>query len=95
MSLQITGVRKPNRNDPHEAISHYRWYDDDDNTRRLDERVVLIAWMERNEVSAYVIDKDTNKKVWCDIRTNQHGTKYLQTYADKKWTDNLLALPEC
>jgi len=23
------------------------------------------------------------------------GTKYVRTYRDKVWTDNLLALPEC
>lgn len=95
MALQIIGVRKPDRSNPHEAISHYRWYDDVENTRGTDNREELIKWMEKNKVSAYVLDKDTGRKVWCGIRENKYGTKYLQTYADKKWSDNLLALPEC
>lgn len=93
MALEITGIRKPNPQDPHEAISHYRWYDDVDNTRGLDEREGLIRWMESNKVDAYVADG--NVKVWCDIRKNIHGTKYLQTYADNKYTNNLLSLPQC
>lgn len=28
-------------------------------------------------------------------RESANGTKFVQTYADKVWTDNLLALPEC
>ncbi len=92
MGLQITGIRKPNPSDSHTAISHYRWIDDTDNTTGIDEREGLIKWMEANKVDAYV--GTGASKVWCDIRENDYGTKYLQTYADKKWTNNLLALPQ-
>ena len=92
-ALEITGIRKPDPDDPHEAISHYRWHDDDDDTAGIDEREALIKWMEDNSVKAYVADGAG--KVWCGIRENKHGTKYLQTHADRKWTDNLLALPQC
>jgi hypothetical protein len=92
MALQITGIRKPNPDDPHEAISHYRWHDDVDNSNGIDEREALIKWMEDNKIRAYVAD--VSKKIWCGIRKNAHGTKYLQTYADDKWTNNLLALPQ-
>jgi hypothetical protein len=93
MALQITGIRKPDRDDPHEAISHYRWFDHADDTAGVDEREVLIKWMQDHEVDAYV--EDDEGKVWCGIRENKYGTKYLQTYADKRWTDNLLSLPPC
>ncbi len=93
MALEITGIRKPEPNDPHEAISHYRWHDDDDNTNGIDERTALIKWMEDNKVDAYVANG--SGKVWCAIRENKYGTKYLQTYADKTWNDNLLSLPQC
>jgi hypothetical protein len=93
MALEITGIRKPNPQDPHEAVSHYRWYDDEDNTRGIDEREALISWMQSHKVDAYVADGAS--KVWCGIRENSHGTKYLQTYSDSKYTNNLLSLPQC
>lgn len=93
MALQITGIRKPNPTDPHEAISHYRWFDHSDNTAGIDEREALIAWMEKNEVSAFV--SNGSSKAWCGIRKNQYGTKYLQTYADEQWNNNLLSLEQC
>lgn len=94
MALQITGIRKPDPTDPHEAVSHYRWYDNVEDTRGIDEREALIRWMESHNTDAYVLDSDGHK-VWCDIRKNSHGTKWLQTYADKKYTNNLLLLPQC
>lgn len=44
--------------------------------------------------TAYVRDNRGNT---ANVGTREHtnGTKYLQTYADKVWSDNLLALPEC
>lgn len=93
MALQITGIRKPDPEDPHEAISHYRWLDDTDNTVGIDEREALIKWMEINKIDAYVADG--TRKVWCAIRENKHSTKYLQTYSDGEWSNNLLALPQC
>lgn len=93
MALEITGIRKPEPQDPHEAISHYRWYDDADDTRGIDEREALIRWMESHNTDAYV--KDGAVKIWCDIRKNSYGTKYLQTYSDNKYSNNLLSLPQC
>lgn len=40
--------------------------------------------------------QDSQKnKAYVGTRENAYGTKYLQTYADQVWTNNLLALPEC
>ncbi len=43
---------------------------------------------------AYVTDYRVNK-AFVGTREHSNGAKYLQTYADGVWTDNLLALPEC
>jgi hypothetical protein len=45
-------------------------------------------------VGPYVTDRFGNKAS-VGARENNNGTKYLQTYADQVWTDNLLSLPEC
>jgi hypothetical protein len=43
---------------------------------------------------AYVMDVFGNK-AYVATRENAYGTQYLQTYADRVWTDNLLSLTEC
>jgi hypothetical protein len=91
MSIQITHVRKQDRGSKHEAISHYGC-PNKDGTLGIHERESFIKWLEDNEVKAYV--SDGTNKAWCGIRDNGH-IKYLQTYADKVWTDNLLSLPSC
>ncbi|HEU4914913.1 MAG TPA: DUF3892 domain-containing protein [Candidatus Saccharimonadales bacterium] len=92
MALQITGIRKPGSRDSHEAISHYRWRKDHNGETGIDARLDVISYLERNNEKAYV--SVGGSTAWCGIRTNQYGTKYLQTYADGKWDDNLLSLPE-
>ena len=58
----------------------------------------------RDEMVAFV-DINGNNSVWCPdrdpskqgawVHTNSNGrTRYVQTVADGRWTDNLLALPE-
>ncbi len=91
MPLQITHIRKPVPNDPHEAISHYG-SPKEDGTLGIYEREYLIKWLEDNNIKAFV--SDTSNKVWCGIRDNGH-IKYLQTFADDKWSNNLLSLPQC
>ena len=39
--------------------------------------------------------KEGNASVWVGVKISAAGNKYLQTYADGIWRDNLLALPEC
>ncbi len=43
---------------------------------------------------AYVRDGASNT-VRVGTAVSARGTKYVRTYRDKVWTDNLLALPEC
>jgi len=39
--------------------------------------------------------KEGNASAWVGVRTSAAGNKFLQTYADGVWKDNLLALSEC
>jgi len=43
---------------------------------------------------AYVINTFGNRASVA-ARENSNGTKFVQTYSDKVWTNNLLSLPEC
>ncbi len=94
MAFQITGIRKPGGADnSHEAISHYRWVDDGKSQSTITERLTVVSWVEDKKIPAYVADG--TRKIWCEVRQNQNGTKFLQTQADGQWSNNLLALPEC
>lgn len=83
----------------HEHISHLAW-------DQLDEtgKVLQSAFSSREEMVQY-IEKYGNNSVWCPDRNPQvmgawvhvHSngyTKYVQTVADGRKTDNLLSLPQ-
>jgi hypothetical protein len=94
MSVRITCVTKPGGNqNPHTAITRLGWLNESSNQRGISTREELWQWI-KNGGEAYVKDALGNiVRVGADV--NEHGTKYVRTYADGKWTDNLLALPPC
>ena len=87
---RIDCVNKPNRNSPHEHITHVggpaggRWKDTTAN---------VVRFIENQEHRFYT--QEGNASAWVGVRTSAAGNKFLQTYADGIWKDNLLALPEC
>jgi len=95
MSVRITCINKDNGNhdNPHEAISHYGWVEDGSAKTGKSSRVALVEWI-GNKNFAYVTDSDGNK-VKCYVNISQKGNKFLQTYSDGRYTNNLLSLPEC
>ena len=78
----------------HEHIE-YLWYQDDQtNATGVKTRAEMVAYVKKNG----------NESVWCPdsnpllkgawVHTNSNGlVEYVQTVADKRWTDNLLNLP--
>lgn len=96
MSVRITCINKPGgyHEDEHHAISHLGWAEDGTGKTGKSTRLEMYDWIRNQGGDAYVLDSKGNKaKV--ETRENQNGTKYVQAYADRVWTDNLLALPEC
>lgn len=57
-------------------------------------RVEIYNWLKSENGKAYVTDGSGNR-AYLYPKENSTGTKFVQTYADKVWTDNLLYLPEC
>jgi Protein of unknown function (DUF3892) len=96
MTIRITCINKSGGDhaDPHHAISHLGWVEDGSGKTGKNTRVEIYDWIEEKKGSAYVSDS-RNNRAQVGTRINANGTKYLQTYADQVWTDNLLALPEC
>lgn len=95
MAIRITCINKSGgyHENPHEAISRFGWVIEPIGENNTISREDLWKWVsEGNE--AYVKDARGNI-AQVRAKTNSRGTKYLQTEADGKLTDNLLVLPEC
>ena len=96
MAIRITCINKSGgyHADPHHAISHLGWRNDQTGNTGRSTRLEIYDWIKEKNGAAYVLDRLGNK-AYVGTRENTNGTKYLQTYADRVWTDNLLSLPEC
>lgn len=96
MSVRITCINKSGgyHADPHHAISQVGWVEDGSGKTGKSSRIEMYDWIKSQGGAAYVLDA-RNNKARVGTRENANGTKYLQTFADQVWTDNLLALPEC
>lgn len=89
MSVRIVAVRK--NDEKLEAISHYKWVNEQDNNTGITDRPTMVAWVERGN-RAYVSSYEGT----VDCYVNQKGsTKFLQTDADSRSSNNLLNLPRC
>lgn len=99
--IKITGIKKDNGNhdNPHEAVTHYRWesYDNNGNVTKsgLAPRQDVVGWLEGSlgfKVDAYV--ERVAPRAYCYVNISRYGTKFLQTHADATDQNNLLKLPE-
>jgi hypothetical protein len=97
VAIRIRCINKARgwHDDPHSAISNLGWINETTSNSGKSTRLEIYDWLKQNSNnSAYVIDRAGNK-AYLYTRENSAGTKFVQTYADKVWTDNLLSLPEC
>jgi hypothetical protein len=95
MSVRVTGIRKDsgNHQNPHEGITDYQWVNEHTRATGISSRLEMILFFERDRGEAYVKDYLGNI-AYIGVQTSAWGTKYLRTYANGKWSDNLLSLPE-
>jgi hypothetical protein len=92
MSIRITAIRLSGGTS-HEHIVHLWWTDPATNQSGDDSRSAIVSWIETKAGQAYVNDGQGHR-VSVLVVTPTRGEKYLRTYADGIWTDNLLALPK-
>ena len=96
MAIRITCINKAGgrHDDPHVAISALGWIDGSGKIGKSD-RLQVYDWLKASTANqAYVTDAYGNT-AYVYPRENANGTKFVQTHADGKWTDNLLSLKEC
>lgn len=91
--VRITCINKDNGNheNPHEAITHFGWYNHANGKRGRSSRTDMVSYVEGGN-RAFV---DNGQKAYCIVKTSRNGNKYLQTVADGRESNNLLELSEC
>ncbi len=87
--VRVTCINKPDRFSSHEHITHlggpgWRWTRDQ-----------VIASIEARTNTFYVIDTRGHRSDVGVVNPGYGRSKYLRTYADGDWNNNLLALAEC
>lgn len=94
MAVRIIAIRKSNgdHDNPYEAVSHYKWLDEGTHESKIADRPNMVKWVERGG-RAYV--SSVEGTVNCFVNQSARGTKFLQTNADSRSSNNLLNLPEC
>jgi len=94
MAVRIIAIRKDGGNhyNPHEAVSHYKWLNEQSGESGIADRPNMVGWVERGN-QAYVSSQEGT--VNCFVNQSAAGTKFLETRADSRSSNNLLNLPEC
>jgi len=96
MSVKITCIKKDNGNhdNPHEAIEKLGWLDESTGKSGICTRLEMVEFIEKDKGIAYVVDRFGNK-AYLYVRVSVKNNKFVQTIADGKYSNNLLALIEC
>jgi hypothetical protein len=91
MAIKITDIRLEGGTG-HEHIVHLWWTNPATGQNDNGTRASVVSWIEDKNGKAYTEDSQGNR---ADVKvvTPKSGEKYLRTFADGLWTDNLLALP--
>lgn len=86
---RVTCITKPDRFSAHEHITHlggtgWKWT-----------REQVIASIDERANTFHVVDAQGNRSEVGVVDPGNGRARYVRTYADGIWNDNLLALPEC
>ena len=92
MSITITAIRLSRNGSKHEHIIHLWWVGRENGLPGDGPRSEVVSFIERGG-GAYVSD-DYGHLVGVRVVDPAAGPKYVQTWADGIWTDNLLSLPQ-
>ncbi|MEY2565747.1 MAG: hypothetical protein QOE35_276 [Actinomycetota bacterium] len=88
MAVYITAVHMNGAED-HEHIADVRWENRSTTATGESTRAAMVDWIENQSGDARVADGASYVRVGVVNAT----PPYIRTFADDKWTDNLLVLP--
>lgn len=97
MTLEITCINKDGGDhyDRHEAISDLGWLNESTSETGKCTRLAMVDWLEKNTSNQAYVKDTAGNKAYLKVRTSASGSKFVQTVADGRYTNNLLELPEC
>ena len=79
----------------HEHIAKVKWVNHANNKYGESTRESMVKWLDDSkENTAYVEDLNGKRKAYVGTVHPTGRLPYIRTYADGKWTNNLLSLPE-
>jgi hypothetical protein len=90
MAVRITHVRYSGNSPTHESIVAYRWQNHADNTTGDSDKPTMVNFIDNQHGQAFV-GSGANQVAVGTVHPSG-GQPYLRTYADRVWTNNLLAL---
>jgi hypothetical protein len=88
--VQVTCIIKPHPQSPHEHITHLG-----NQPTWLWTREQVIASIDAKTNTFFVRDPISGKRADIGVVREAGKAPYLRTYADGKWTNNLLSLNQC
>ena len=93
MAIRIVRVHRPTgfNGNIHEVIADLQWVNEESVTTGVSTREAVYEWIKAGGKA--IVRGAARDVAYVGTRINARGTKYLQTYADGIWKDNLLALP--
>jgi Protein of unknown function (DUF3892) len=78
----------------HEHIAYLWWQNDKTNETGCSTRETMVAYVKANgDESVWSPDQNGGPSAWVHVNNNGR-VEYVQTFADRRWTNNLLSLPE-
>ena len=92
MAVKITHVHfgsTPPRSE--ETITSYRWVNISNGTTGDSDKASMVQYIDVSKGAVYV--GKGSARVSVGVVRPTYGTPYLRTYADGKWTNNLVNLP--
>ncbi len=90
MAIEIIGIRFGSTSRTEAAIASYRWRNLSDGQVKTSDKPALVKWVDDGGM-AYV--GSGNNQVSVRVVKPADQQPYLRTYADGRWTNNLLSLP--
>lgn len=91
MAVEITHVRYEGYSKTHESIVSYKWKNTSTAATGTSDKPTMVDWIDNKNGDAYVGSGASRVNVGTVHPDN--GRPYLRTYADGKWSNNLLSLP--
>lgn len=91
-SVEISCIRKSDRTNPHERITHVGGLNENHTRWKLTQSEA-IAGIETGKWRFFV--RKAGQQVAVVVAVSRYGNKYLKTVADGEQPNNLLSLPQC